>query len=272
MPGGNLTIVGTGIRAISHITNEARVHLERADFLFYLVTDPLTESWILDHNGNARSLMSHYHEGTPRLESYRAMVEEVLACARKGVDVCCAFYGHPSVFVYPSHELVRRCANEDLACEVCPGISADGCLYADLGVDPAKDGLISYEATDFLIFDRPFSVSCGLVLWQIGVIGDLGYHRHRDVRRGLHALTEKLLGGYAPDQPCVVYQAATLPLMPCSIERVRLDALPKATVTAISTLYVPPAAKPALNAAVAASLGLSIQQIESASTAFQRRT
>jgi hypothetical protein len=32
-----------------------------------------------------------------------------------------------------------------------PAISAEDCLFADLGVDPADHGCPSYEATDFLV-------------------------------------------------------------------------------------------------------------------------
>lgn len=268
---GTLTIVGTGIRAISHLTNEARVHMERADILFYLVADPLTRNWI-ESLGNATiSLMHHYVEGMPRLDSYTNMIKEIMKHVQDGGDVCCAFYGHPSVFVYPSHELVRLCRDDGIVCEVCPSISADACLYADLSIDPAKNGLASYEATDFLVFDRPASPACGLVLWQIGVIGDLGYHKHRDVRHGLSVLTNKLVSIYPNDHHCFVYEAATLPIMSARIQEVMLGQLASANVTAISTLYLPPSCRPELNAAMLKALGLSIGDLKANSTLFQRR-
>lgn len=267
---GELVIVGTGIKAISHITNEARANMARADVLFYLVADPLTEEFIQALNPSAISLLKHYSEGTLRLQSYQAMIAEVLDAVLLGGSVCCAFYGHPSVFVYPSHELHRRCLASGVPCEVLPGISADAALYADLSIDPAKDGLSSFEATDFLVFDRPFSPHCGLVLWQIGVIGDLGYRRDRDMAAGLAVLQEKLLEAYPPEHLVTVYEAATLPLMPFSAVATPLSALRLAPVSAISTLYVPPARRATVNQEMMRKLNLSVEALKVGSTAFER--
>jgi len=35
-----------------------------------------------------------------------------------------------------------------------PGISAEECLFADRGIDPAQTGACSFEATDFLVHHR----------------------------------------------------------------------------------------------------------------------
>jgi predicted XRE-type DNA-binding protein len=53
-----------------------------------------------------------------------------------------------------------------------PAISADSCLYADLEIDPARDGCQSFEATDFLVHDRLVDSRSLLIHWQIGMICD----------------------------------------------------------------------------------------------------
>ena len=51
------------------------------------------------------------------------------------------------------------------------GISAEDCLFADLGFDPASTGCLTFEATDFLIHNRRVDPTCLVILWQIGVVG-----------------------------------------------------------------------------------------------------
>ena len=64
----------------------------------------------------------------------------MLAPIRRGIRLCAVVYGHPGVFVYASHEAVRRCRLEGLPARMLPGISAEDCLLADLGVDPGVRG------------------------------------------------------------------------------------------------------------------------------------
>jgi len=40
---GSLVVVGSGIMCVSHFTQEAIAHIEDADRVFYLVSDPVTE-------------------------------------------------------------------------------------------------------------------------------------------------------------------------------------------------------------------------------------
>ena len=238
MPAGSLTIVGTGIR-LGQLTFEARVVLEHADKLLYLVADPLTQSWILRTNGKAESLEHLYARGKNRLDTYRAMVERILACVREGLEVCVAFYGHPGVFVYPSHEAIRLARLEGFSARMLPGISALDCLFADLGVDPATTGCQSYEATDFLIHRRQIDTGSALILWQIGAVGQVDYRRKCN-SRGLAVLVETLGEHYAASHPTVIYEASQFPICDPVIERVPLASIPRARVTHGSTLYLPP--------------------------------
>ena len=94
-----------------------------------------------------------------------------------------------------------------------PGISAEDCLFADLEIDPARQGLRSYEATDFLISGRPVDPTSGLVLWQVGAIGVATFYRRAVWRtEGLAPLVETLLDHYPADHEVILYTAATLPV------------------------------------------------------------
>ena len=58
-----------------------------------------------------------------------------------------------------------------------PGISAEDCLYADLGIDPGSVGCQHYEASQFMFYRRRIDPSAYLVLWQVGIAGDRSLRR-----------------------------------------------------------------------------------------------
>ena len=86
--------------------------------------------------------------------------------------MCAVFYGHPGVFVNPSHRAVAQARAEGFRAAMLPGVSAEDCLFADLGLDPGAHGCQSYEATDFVIRRRSCYPSALLILWQVGALGE----------------------------------------------------------------------------------------------------
>ncbi|HEV8631178.1 MAG TPA: SAM-dependent methyltransferase [Thermoanaerobaculia bacterium] len=254
---GRLTVVGTGIRSVAQTTREASDLIAAGERVFYVVADPITEAWLRELNPHAESLYDAYTEGKPRIESYREMVERILAPVSEGRHVVAVFYGHPGVFVNPSHEAVRRARAEGYAAEMFPGVSAEDCLFADLGVDPAPLGCSSFEATDFLVYRRRFDPGSHLVLWQIGVVGELAYRKRRPTHdRGVAVLAETLLEHYPPEHEVVIYEASQLVVCAPIIERLPLSGLATGPVTSMSTLYVPPRERRPPDRAMLERLGL----------------
>jgi uncharacterized protein YabN with tetrapyrrole methylase and pyrophosphatase domain len=237
---GSLTIVGTGIRLVGQTTLEAKANIEQADKVLYLVSDPATIHWIEEANTNTESLHSFYSQEKDRLTTYLEMVEHILSFVRQQMHVCAVFYGHPGVFVLPSHEAIRRARQEGYAARMLPGVSAEDCLFADLGIDPGAVGCQSFEATDFLVHHRRFDPACSLILWQIGVVGDIGYREHYSAA-GLRILIETLLPHYPLGHEAVIYEAALYAICDPRMDRVALAEVAERNVTPISTLYVPPA-------------------------------
>ena len=99
-----------------------------------------------------------------------------------------AFYGHPGVFVRPSHEAIARARAEGHQARMLPAVSAEDCLFADLGVDPATHGCASFDATTFLARPRPVDSSAGLVLWQVAAVRE-----SRAVPAGEHGANMEVL-------------------------------------------------------------------------------
>lgn len=184
------------------------------------------------------------------------MVEEILAEVGRGLDVCAVFYGHPGVFVSPSHEAIAAAHRNGYPAKMLPAVSAEDCLVADLGIDPGETGWQSYEATDFLMHRRVLDTATPLVLWQISMIGAWNTLDRPNVK-GLRILAERLAELYGRDHEVVLYEAATYPLGEPTIVRVRVDALAAAPITAMAMLYVPPLAEPERDPDMIARLKLS---------------
>ena len=136
------------------------------------------------------------------------MVEAILEPVRAGERVCAAFYGHPGVFSLPPHEAIKQARSEGFVATMLPGISAEDCLFADLGVDPAEAGCQSYEATRFLERRPMIEPRAALVLWQIGVVGTANHSSEFAAPR-LPELVERLREIYPDDHEVVVYEASS---------------------------------------------------------------
>lgn len=210
--------------------------------MLYLVPDAVSAHGIERLNPQARSLASCYEEGAPRRQAYARMVEEILTLVRAGRHVCAAFYGHPGVFTFPSHEAIAQARREGFEARMLPGVSAEDCLFADLGVDPATAGCQSYEATRFLELRPSVEPRAALVLWQVGVVGSAN-HSAEAVAPRLGELGDALRQIYPDDHEVIVYQASQYTGIAPLVRAVPLAAVGEA-VTPASTLYVPPLPSP----------------------------
>lgn len=233
-------VVGTGIALAAHTTIEALDCMKRAEKLFYLVTDPATEAWLKQLNPTAETLEDTYSEGKARYRSYQEMTARIVSAVRAGQQVCAAFYGHPGVFVNASHAAIRRVRRAGLPARMLPGISADACLFADLGVNPGDVGCQSFEATDFLGCRRRFDPSSALILWQVGALGESSVRKGMACRpERLRTLTRYLRRHYPSRHPVVLYEAAQFPVCDPVVKRIPLGTLGDTIVMAMTTLYLP---------------------------------
>lgn len=238
---GSLACVGLGMMLGAHLTPRALGHIEQAEVVFLAVSDPLVEQWVQGLHPDVRSLQPLYAEGKSRHETYREMVELMLAEVRAGKRVCGAFYGHPGVFAQAPHRAIAQARREGFEAVMEPGISAEDCLYADLGIDPGEFGCQHYEASQLLFHEHRLDTSAWLVVWQPGVAGDRSYRRFATPASHRQLLVDLLAADYPLDHPCTIYEAATLPFQAPRIERVALGGLAEARLQAQSTLVLPPA-------------------------------
>ena len=255
----DLVCVGTGIRVVGQITTETIAWMRRADKLLYALYDPVAEHFVRGLNPEgAESLAPLYEEGKNRNDTYEEMAQRILECVRAGMMTCFVTYGHPGVFVKASHESIRRARRAGFKATMLPAISAEDCLVADLGIDPAVTGRQSYGATDFILHRRNIDPTSALVLWQIGTVGDVVFKLGENDLRGLPSLVRRLLDYYPPDHEAIVYQAAYLPNCDPEVSQVPIGQLESAELTYTSTLYIPPVGPPTPDPAMYDHLGFAM--------------
>jgi hypothetical protein len=255
MGAGSLTVVGTGFGDYGQITFESGSIIETSEKVLFLTENRLTADWLKRANPTSESLFPFYAGRPNRLHTYLDMTDHILSFVRRRLEVCAVFYGHPGVFVFPSHEAIIRAREEGFPARMLPGISAEDCLFSDLGVDPGRGGCQSFEATDFLVRKRQTDIRVPLILWQVGSLGRVDFSPNHD-NRNLPVLSEALQSLYGTKHEVVIYEAPPYPLYDPVIEFVPLDRLADAGLTLISTLYVPPKDEPMIDYEMARRLGI----------------
>ena len=107
MKKGSLVVIGSGIKSVGHFTLEALSHIKTAHKVLYWVADPVTETYIRDLRPDALDLCVFYADDKKHYNTYIQMSEACLYFARRGLNVVCIFYGHPAIFVLPSHRAIQ---------------------------------------------------------------------------------------------------------------------------------------------------------------------
>lgn len=252
----SLTLVGTGIKFLSHLTTEAKAHIEQADCVLYLVNEPAMKAWIEETNRNAEALDFLYAKQGSRTESYQQITRYIVDIVKSEQHVCVALYGHPTVFAQPALHAAEETRKLGIETRILPGISAEDCLFADLGINPGS-GCLSLEATDLLIHDRLIDPTCHVILWQIGLTGIITHTENPDPKPGLALLADQLKKTYSENHPITLYVAAQYPSFEPQTIELTLNELADSHPPRLATLYIPPAKAVNANQRIIEQLGLA---------------
>jgi len=257
---GSLVCVGTGMLLGGHINPISTSYIAQADVVFSLMSTGISERWVEEMHTDVRSLQPYYQEGKNRNITYNEMVEAILTEVRSGQKVVAVFYGHPGVFACVSHRAIKKAKNEEYPAHIEPGISAEDCLYADLSLDPGKNGCINYEASQFMFYQRNIDPAALLVLWQVGFAGDKSLAKYSTGSAYRQVLVDLLLETYPSDHQVILYQAKVLPIDTMRAEHIALADLVDAELFMHTTLVIPPSEKMRPNKAVLDKLARIDQQ------------
>ena len=238
---GSLTVVGTGLLLGGHLTLESERAIREAELVLHVTNGPLIERWLKRLNRSATSLVDLYQRGRPRHVTYGLMVDRISAEVEAGKRVCAVYYGHPGVLAQAPHAAIRRLRRAGYDARMLPGIAADACLFADLGVNPGDRGCATFEATDFQPHASLFDPTSDLNIWQFGLLGEGTTRPGMSSRRDrVRVLVRRLRRWYPARHRVAIYLAATLPWEKFSVRWVPLSSLDRVRLKSMMTLYVPP--------------------------------
>jgi uncharacterized protein YabN with tetrapyrrole methylase and pyrophosphatase domain len=254
---GRLLCVGTGINMARQITEAAKRNIHNANAVFGVVPNTQVDQWLLQLNPNYVSFQSKYAEGKRRGDTYSDMVHTILGELRNGKDVCFVIYGHPGVYADVGHMAIKLARREGFQASMEPGVSAEDCLIADLGIDPTRYGCQSYETTKLLFYKHTLNPYTLLLLWQICMAGEHTTKTFKNSRENLQLTVEFLNQWYPLDHEVIVYEAPFMPGQAVRADKIPLSALPETKLTPASTLVVPPLKEPELDHETLAKFGLT---------------
>jgi hypothetical protein len=235
------------------MSKRAVSEIEIADAVFCMA-DPYAFDWVSRFRPDTVGLHEFYGENKDRRHTYREMEAAIMAEVRAGKRVCAVFYGHPGIFADVPHGAMRKARAEGHEARMEPGISAEACLYADLGIDPGRRGVQSFEATQFLVYQREIDPCALLILWQVALCGDLSCTRFDTTPEHLQILVDKLCQWHTPETEVILYEAAQIAVEPVRAERMPLGHIPWARYKEYTTLVIPPARELTSDTATLAAL------------------
>jgi hypothetical protein len=256
---GELLIIGSGIDSIGFSLGDEAL-IANADKVLYCVADPATVVWLRQLRPDALDLYVLYADDKVRYTTYMEMAEAQLYWVRQGLRVVVIFYGHPGIFVLSTHRAIQIARREGHRAVMRAGVSALDTLCADLGVDPSHPGLQTHEATDCLIRRRRIDTSLHVILWQVGLIGELGYRRQGYLNNHFSYFVSWLEELYGSDYEITHYIGSRYPGTDPLISVHRLaelhDPARQRDITGLSTFYIPPRDAVPMDGPTAVDLGI----------------
>lgn len=264
MEKGSLVCVGTGLQLAGHVTVIGKSYIESAEEVFSLMPDAFGQRWLEGLNTNITDLQQFYAkagEVKNRRLTYEQMTEAIMTAVRTGKRVVGVFYGHPGVFACVPHMAIARAQKEGFLASMEPGISAEDCLWADLGIDPGNYGCQSLEASQLMFFEHQLDNAGYVLLWQIALAGEHTLTGFSTTEERLRVLVDLLRQWYPEQHKVCLYEASNLPIGQCRAEWIFLKDLPEATLHAITTLVIPPVRELQYNLRVLNQLGLTPEDL-----------
>ncbi|HAT9135725.1 TPA: SAM-dependent methyltransferase [Legionella pneumophila] len=238
-----LIVVGTGIKSISHLTEETKRIIQKADKVLYLVNEDNIKQWIQREAKQAESLDPIYFSSDQRIEAYQALTNHIIDEYQKVSVLCVVFYGHPTVFADSALNAVRQIKKDGGDAIILPAVSAHDCLFSDLEIDPGSQGCFSIEATELVLFERHIDIHSHILLWQVANFG----RTDGKFSDKLSILKNYLCRYYPDDHSVCLYEAASVPTQPPRIEWITLAKIDNIVINSITTVYIPPLEKKAVS-------------------------
>jgi precorrin-3B methylase len=237
----DIYIVGLGIVNIDQITREAEACIKKSKQVFYIEKGIGIDEFLTQLCPNVTNLSTEYVINGDRLKTYHTMAAKVLEAALNNPPVTFALYGHPTIFAYPPFLVYEAAKELDLKVKVMPGISAMDCIFSELMIDPATNGIQMFEATDLLIRQRPLQTDVPVLLWQIGAVETALYSRSVSKPKRFERIKNYLLKFYPGEHLVQSIYCSNYPLMASTILKFKIADIENYSkqLHAGHTLYIP---------------------------------
>ncbi|HDO7865837.1 TPA: SAM-dependent methyltransferase [Legionella pneumophila] len=231
-----LIVCGSGIKSLSHFTEETKYIIKNSDKVLYLVNEQNLKAWIQRESKEAESLEDLYFSSDKRVDAYSKITNYIVSEYNKGKILCVLFYGHPTVFAESALNAVKKIKALNGNATILPGISTLDCLFSDLEIDPGNKGCFTIDATELLLYERDIDINAHVILWQVA---NLGMHNINQTSK-IQVLSEYLIKFYHHDQIAYLYEAAQVPMQIPRIEKIKLKDLIDSKINSTTTLYITP--------------------------------
>lgn len=240
----DITIVGLGMRSVDQLTREAERALLSANEIFLIDGSVGLSDYLESKGANITDLSTLYEEGKDRLETYKEMVKKVIEGVIRNGPVAFGLYGHPTVFAFPPCVVKQVAETLGLSVSVIPGVSSLDCLFSELMIDPANDGMQMFEATDLLLRKRALQTDVQTVIWQVGTLETGLYSKKSSSPDRYSRFLSYLLQFFPPLHPCTAIFCSDHPAIPSSILRFPLTKIGNFAdkLHGGFTMYLPPVA------------------------------
>lgn len=232
-----LIVCGSGIKSVSHFTEETKYIIQSADKVLYLVNEQNLKTWIRHESKESENLDDIYFNSEKRIDAYSKITEYIISEYNKRKVLCVLFYGHPTIFAESALNAVKKIKATNGDAIILPGISTFDCLCSDLEIDPGNKGCLTIDATELLLYEREIDINAHVILWQVA---NLGMYTINQTSK-IPVLFEYLNRFYTPDHPACLYEAAQVPMEKPRIEQIKLKDLVNSKINSTTTLYLPPA-------------------------------
>ena len=140
------------------------------------------------------------------------------------------------------------------------GVSAEDCLFAEIGFDPSRPGSQTVEATDLLLRNRPLLTHSHVIIFQVGCVGLTGFNFKGFQNVHLDVLVDRLEKEYGENHPVVAFRDSQFRVFRSAVDRYQIRDLRKPEVqkriTGITTFYLPPKSLLRTDLEVAKQFGL----------------
>lgn len=239
-------IIGLGINPINQLTKEAIKIIENSDKVFCVSTMEELKELEKSYGKKFYDLATDsYKEDENRLEAYFHMATKIIENSLYETYTVLALYGHPTIFALPPYLIHRVAKLFNKKVKIVSGISAMDCLFSDLVVDPATNGLLMYEATELLLSRRLILPDVSMLIWQVGTIETSLYNNHENLPSRFKNIKDYLLDFYPSSHPIYAYSSNSIYNQKTTLIVFKLSEIENyASILGSGiTLYIPPAYK-----------------------------